>query len=221
MLSRCFLTVPGEIHRCSAIAAFVSPAATSSRISPSRAVRSSSSSGRRRPPRREAARSLDASEVRPDELEHRAVASREVAVLTIEDEVARACPGAGDAGLQLGLDAAGAEPVGVDPRVEQPAARDDVRETHGREVRVGLLVTAERVVVDDRPEVVVATAVTAVGVDVRDGAPAHVVELAVADLVARDELVQRVECLGRDRAFIRERPGDLDEVENCTKIAGP
>src|SRR5215208_2176900 len=103
--------------------------------------------------------------------------------------------------------------------MHEASVGDDVRQPSCREVRVGLLVPAERMVLDDPPEeLLVAPALAAVAVEVLDRAPVKTVELAVAELVARDELVQRVECLGGERAVACERPSGLDEIEDCPKI---
>src|SRR5215208_1138719 len=105
--------------------------------------------------------------------------------------------------------------------MHEASVGDDVRQPSCREVRVGLLVSAERMVLGDPPEelfVASVVALAAVAVEVLGHAPAKAVELAVAELVARDELVQRVECLGGERAVAGERPSGLDEVEDCPKI---
>ena len=72
--------------------------------------------------------------------------------------------------------------------------------------------------IDDPPEDVGAS-VTAVGVDVSDHAPVHVVEMAIADLVARDQLIERGERVGRDCGLAGERPGAFDELEDALQIA--
>src|SRR5215208_3646972 len=105
--------------------------------------------------------------------------------------------------------------------MHEASVGDDVRQPSCREVRVGLLVAAERMVLDDPPEELLVgpvVALAAVAVEVLDRAPVKTVELAVTELVARDKRVQRVECLGGERAVAGERPSGLDEVEDCAKI---
>jgi hypothetical protein len=45
------------------------------------------------------------------------------------------------------------------------------------------------------------------------------VDVAVADVIAGDQLVERREGLGRERLAVGERPSGLDELQRGTKIA--
>src|SRR5919197_1298528 len=157
--------------------------------------------------------------MRPDELEDGAIAEREVAAGAVKDEVARPRPRASHADLELGPDPQGPEPLGVDARVDQPRTRDDVREPNGREIGVGLMVATERMLVDDAPEPVrVVTSITLNDAGVVELAPVDTVEVAVAQAIARDQLVERRQRLGRERLPVGERPSGLDELERGTKI---
>jgi hypothetical protein len=74
--------------------------------------------------------------------------------------------------------------------------------------------------VDDAPKrrrVVIS--ISLVGADVVKGAPVHTVEVAVAEAIARDQLVERRKGLGRERPLVGEGPSGLDELECGTKIA--
>ena len=74
--------------------------------------------------------------------------------------------------------------------------------------------------VDDAPErLVVGINIALVGADVVEDAPAHTVEVAVAEVIARDQLVERRKGFGRECPPVGEGPRGFDELERRTKIA--
>ena len=74
--------------------------------------------------------------------------------------------------------------------------------------------------VDDAPErLLVVINIALVGADVVKDAPAHTVEVAVAEAIARDQLVERRKGFGRERPPVGEGPRGFDELERGTKIA--
>jgi hypothetical protein len=82
------------------------------------------------------------------------------------------------------------------------------------------VVAAERMLVDDAPErLMVAVTIARVGADVVNDAPAHTVEVAVADVIARDQLVERRKGFGRECPPVGEGPRGFDELQRGTKIA--
>ena len=66
---------------------------------------------------------------------------------------------------------------------------------------------------------VVVISVALVGADVVKGAPADTVEVAVAEAIARDQLVERRKGFGRECPPVGEGPRGFDELQRGTKIA--
>ena len=70
--------------------------------------------------------------------------------------------------------------------------------------------------VDDAPEQLLVVIV--LGAGVVELAPVDTVEVAVAEAIARDQLVERHKGFERERLPVGQRPSGLDELERGTKI---